>query len=486
MFLFDPRTQCYKMEISHNHKFRGWNTIKPQKTFRPVLILGTIVGAFLLLTDCGGSNISTAPSDLQATVVSSTHINLDWSDNSFNEDGFEIERKTGAEGKFTQIGAVVGDKARVGDISYSDTGLDCATTYYYRVRAYNWAGNSSYSNKISVSTQACVIPAAPSALQSAPVVSGQVFLSWKDNSDNEDGFKIEKKTDASGTYSLIQTTASDVNFYSDTGLSAGATYYYRVYAYNSVGNSSYSNEVTTITHPPRGSMASIPAGCFFMGDALGEGFPDERPVHTVCLSAFQMDIYKVTNAQYQDCVDAGGCTAPENISSAAHSSYFGNSTFNNFPVIWVSWPQANTYCVWAGGRLPTEAEWEYSARGGLSVQRYPWGNTAPVCTPLAIDGAQTWACSPNDTIQVGSFAANGYGLYDMAGNVWEWVNDYYDSEYYSTSPTQDPPGPFSGFYRVFRGGSWLSWNPTDLRVANRDHQLPPSSQLGFLGFRCAK
>ena len=461
-----------------------------------MLTLRAIVAVFLLSAGCGlptGSNGITTPSGLKATVVSSTHIDLSWVDNSNYENDFLIERKTGSGGTFTPIGTV-----GAGEYSYSDTGLNCATTYYYRVRAWVPAINgmmqtkfSGYSNKVSASTQACAIPAAPSNLQATPVVSGQTFLFWKDNSDNSDkekGFKIERKTGAGGTYSLIQTTAADVNFYSDTGLSTETIYYYRVYAYNSTGNSGYSNEVSAPTQaqPPIGSMASIPAGCFFMGDAFGEGFPDELPVHNVCLSAFQMDIYLVTNAQYKACMDAGGCTAPGNITSATRPSYYGNPTYNNFPVINVSWPQANAFCTWAGGRLPMEAEWEYSARGGLSGQRYPWGNTAPVCTLLAVNGAQTWDCSLHDTMPVWSFAANGYGLYDMAGNVWEWVNDYYDSGYYLVSPQNDPPGLSSGVYRVFRGGSWLSWNPTDLRVANRDHQLPPSSQLGFLGFRCAK
>ncbi|MDD5223441.1 MAG: formylglycine-generating enzyme family protein [bacterium] len=235
---------------------------------------------------------------------------------------------------------------------------------------------------------------------------------------------------------------------------------------------------------PVGTMASIPAGCFDMGDAFNEGSSVEWPVHNVCVSAFQMDIYEVTNAQFKACVDAGFCTDPENSTSYTRSSYYRNSTYDNYPVILVSWTQANAFCIWAGGRLPTEAEWEYAARGGLAGKRYPWGDNAPVCTLGASNGSNYSECSPADTIAVGSFAANGYGLYDLAGNIWEWVNDWFDSGYYSTSPTQDPQGPDSGTNKVMRGGDFESID-LELRVSKR-WTYHPSIQARFIGFRCAK
>ena len=335
-------------------------------------------------------------------------------------------------------------------------------------------------------------PSAPSNLQATAASSSQINLSWTDNSSNEDGFKIERKISAVGTYSLIQTTASNATSYSDTGLSAGTIYYYRVNAYNSAGNSGYSNEANATTQsnvPPIG-MASIPAGCFNMGDGFNEN-GDELPVHNVCVSAFQIGVYEVTNAQYKACVDAGFCSAPSDSNSNTRNQYYGNSIYGNYPVTLVAWSKAKAFCEWAGGRLPTEAEWEYAARGGLSGKRYPWGDNDPTCILGAANGAQYYPCSPHDTIAVGSFAPNGYGLYDTVGNVWEWVNDWYDGSYYSSSPAQDPQGPSSGQYRVLRGGSWedQAGYPYDLRVANRNgfaYSEAYDVYYDYLGFRCAK
>lgn len=231
--------------------------------------------------------------------------------------------------------------------------------------------------------------------------------------------------------------------------------------------------------------ASIPAGCFNMGDAFNEGGSEERPVHNVCVSAFEMSVYETTNAEYKACVDAGSCMAPGYSFSMTRTSYYGNSTYDNYPVIYVNWSQAKAYCEWIGGRLPTEAEWEYAARGGLSGKRYPWGEDAPVCTLGATNGAQYGLCSPNDTIEVGSFADNGYGLYDMAGNVWEWVNDWYDSGYYSVSPANDSTGPSSGTYRGLRGGSWTSSPEDGPRAASRGYD-DPTSYGADVGFRCCQ
>ena len=430
------------------------------------------------------------PSNLQATAISSSQINLTWTDNSGNEDGFKIERKTGSGGTYGQIGTVGG-----GVVAYSDTGLTCGSTYYYRVRAYNTVGDSSYTSEANgVLTCPLTVPMAPSNLQATVVSSSQINLSWTDNSSNEDGFKIERKEGVGGTYIIVFTASANASSWANTGLSANTTYYFRIYAYNSVGNSSYSNEVysTTQSAPPTG-MTSIPAGCFNMGDAFNEGESGELPVHNICISTFQMSIYEVTNKQYKTCVDAGSCTAPSSSLSYSRSSYYGNSTYDNYPVIYVNWSQAKVFCEWIGGRLPTEAEWEYAARGGLSGKRFPWGDTID-CTKAYYYSSTSYSydtqgstgyCAGNrDTTQVGSYAANGCGLYDMAGNVWEWVNDWYDGSYYSTSPTQDPTGPSSGSEPVLRGGSWSNLG-TYLRAAYREGN-PPAYQGNTVGFRCAK
>ncbi len=182
-----------------------------------------------------------SPSNLVAETVSSSQINLFWTDNAGNETGFRIERRTSG-GSYTQI-ATVGANVT----TYSNTGLQNNTTYYYRVRAYNSTADSAYSNESSATTGA--VPSAPSNLTAATVSSSQINLSWKDNSNNELGFKIERKT-AGGSYVQIAALGANTTAYSDTGLSSNTTYYYRVRAYNAVGNSAYSNETTVATGVP--------------------------------------------------------------------------------------------------------------------------------------------------------------------------------------------------------------------------------------------
>jgi serine/threonine-protein kinase len=241
-------------------------------------------------------------------------------------------------------------------------------------------------------------------------------------------------------------------------------------------------ELTTTSPPPEEvdtkvreqdgmKMSYISAGEFKMGSEYGED--DESPVHTVYLDAYWIDKYEVTNAQYALCVQAGGC----DVSSC---SYYENTEYADHPVVCVSWQDAQAYAEWVGGRLPTEAEWEKAARGGLEGHLFPWGNEDPSCTFGAESGAQLWDCGYH-TVEVGSFAPNGYGLFDMAGNVWEWVADWYDSDYYSTSPAENPLGPPSGSGRVVRGGSFDRFRYY-ARCALR-LRLSPSLGFDTLGFR---
>ena len=238
-----------------------------------------------------------------------------------------------------------------------------------------------------------------------------------------------------------------------------------------------------------GCQVLIPSGCFNMGDAFSEGYSWELPVHNVCITAdFYLDVHEVSNAEYAACVSGGGCTAPGNLTSATRASYYGDPAYDNYPVIYVNWNQATAFCTWAGKRLPTEAEWEYAARGGLADHRYSWGD-------LISCSDDNWgrndSSSPcwdydgldNDTQPVGSYAANGYGLYHMDGNVYEWVNDWFLTTYYSTSPANDPPGPASGTRRVSRGGSWFRLS-SFMRLSQRS--FGPVQQTNSNGFRCAK
>jgi formylglycine-generating enzyme required for sulfatase activity len=233
-------------------------------------------------------------------------------------------------------------------------------------------------------------------------------------------------------------------------------------------------------------MALIPAGKFEMGSKSGTN--GESPVHTVNLTeAFYMDIYEVTNAAYTECVTAGACSAPASNKAYTRSSWYDDPTYADYPLLDVLWSQADAYCAWRGGSLPTEAQWEYAARGGLEGKKYPWGNENPVCTPGAYNGANYGDC-PDSPVSVGSYAPNGYGLYDMTGNVWEWVADWYQFDYYSTYPPDgwpdDPVGPDIGDYsrRVMRGGAGGYWEG-GLRVADRSFGEATEADE-FFGFRC--
>ena len=257
---------------------------------------------------------------------------------------------------------------------------------------------------------------------------------------------------------------------------------------------SVSAPTSTVNAPENSSVvterskptALIPAGSFVMGSF---NFSNTLP-HRVQLDMFYMDVYEVTNGMYAECVADWECTPPNFTSSETRISYYSDASYENYPVIHVNWSQAADYCAWAGGRLPTEAEWEYAARGGLPRSTYPWGegidcqqaNYHPSVKPPGV------LSDPNpcigDTSEVGSYAANGFGLYDMAGNVWEWVADWYGVDYYSNSPEDNPGGPASGDYgdRGLRGGSWFN-SEGYLNVAYR-YGYDPTQPSDIFGFRC--
>src|SRR5205823_6611060 len=204
----------------------------------------TVTGGRLNLSDiiAPPPPAPSAPGGLTATAVSSSQIELAWTDNADNETGFKIERSNDGI-NFIQIAAV---GANI--LSYSNAGLSSSTAYYYQVRAYNAGGNSEFSNTASATTLAPPVPpAAPSGLKAAAVSGSQINLSWTDNSNNEDGFRIERKKGSGGIWSQIATVGAGITAYSNTGLSRRSTYYYRVRAYNSGGNSNYSNQASAKT-----------------------------------------------------------------------------------------------------------------------------------------------------------------------------------------------------------------------------------------------
>ena len=221
-------------------------------------------------------------------------------------------------------------------------------------------------------------------------------------------------------------------------------------------------------------MVLIPAGTFEMGDHH-DNMENALPVHRVELNAFYMDVHEVTVGQFNEFVNQSGYKYDGNWDSVAEYS-----PGDEYPMVLVSWNDATAYAKWAGKRLPTEAEWEYAARGGLVGKRYPGGDgiSHDDANYSGTGGKDKWEYSS----PVGSFAANGYGLYDMAGNAWEWCQDWYGENYYSSSPAKNPPGPVTGSSRVLRGGLWNA-NSNYLRVAARDY-VAPNTRFLFIGFRC--
>lgn len=277
---------------------------------------------------------------------------------------------------------------------------------------------------------------------------------------------------------------------------------------------------TTPQHPAAGKdgMVAVPAGKFFRGcneEVDVECLPDEKPGRYEELAAFRIDVKEVTVAQYARCVAEKQCTT-DGLTTAFHGGKeqpeysefcnWGKQGRDKHPINCVTWKQADAFCTWAGKRLPTEAEWEFASRGGLDSQPYVWGSDPPSAShPQANlwEGRFPSSNSKEDgwvrTAPVKSYKANGYGLYDMSGNVWEWCSDWYDKAEYrrraDTDVVENPPGPSKSFdpnqpftpLRSQRGGSFLCNDAycTRYRPSAR-HGCSPDTGMSHVGFRCVK
>jgi formylglycine-generating enzyme required for sulfatase activity len=381
--------------------------------------------------------------------------------------------------------------------------LATSTTYYWQVRATNGSGisyaNGSESSYWSFTTRAAIL--LPGDFTKYVPSNGAVEqptslnLYWGISSEGSN-YDYCYHTDENGCTNWVRTGPNTQVRIS--GLNINTTYYWQVRAVNDLGTT-YANESETMYWSfttgngeiTPGVMILIPAGEFKMGchpDHNGGHpcFSWELPLHTVYMDAYYIDKYEVTNAQYAECVSAGGCNPPLHNFSNTRTSYFNNPTYADYPVIYVNWKKARDYCAWAGKRLPTEAEWEKAARGP-TVRTYPWGDHVIDCS-LAnyYIGGDKGYCM-NDTTKIGSYPAGAspYGVMDMAGNVWEWINDWYDPNYYKVSPDSNPKGPSTGAYRCVRGGDLNDPRGSILlRTGHRDYNDISTTNFTF-GFRCA-
>lgn len=241
-----------------------------------------------------------------------------------------------------------------------------------------------------------------------------------------------------------------------------------------------------ITGKDGAPLVLIPAGPYPMGVPQGDrdGGRDEYPRHVIDIDDFYIDKYEVTNGRYLEFVKATNHRVPQNPKNPTRNLWEGvgiPESLADRPVVNVDWADADAYCKWAGRRLPREAEWEKAAKGN-NDWRFPWGNVEP--TDKHLNFNQKWI-GEKTLMPVGSYekGKSPYGAYDMAGNVWEWINDWYDAKYYEKSPAKNPPGPESGTKRVIRGAGWQNETPT-VRIFTRVDS-DPTIRNESTGFRCA-
>jgi formylglycine-generating enzyme required for sulfatase activity len=357
-------------------------------------------------------------------------------------------------------------------------------------------------------------PINPHPAYAATEQSPNAYLAWSTVAPAGDGLRYDVYLEANNPQpGVLVASGLTKAGYDPATFAPDTQVYWRVVVSDDQGRRTigpvWTFRVEPIEDPPLlGSMIPIPAGEFLMGCDRGHDQcvkdvnHQEEPLHAVYLDAYEIDKYEVTNVEYRACTAAGACPLPRRFDSNTREEYFYNSTYDLYPVLFVSWWDAQAYCSWVGKRLPTEAEWEKAARGPIDTRKWTWGEE-----PLDCQRANTNACV-RDTVRVGSYptGASPYGLMDMAGNVFEWVADKYDVVYYTYSPYANPQGPERSRHdtaqpvdrpgRVFfvlRGGSFsdrLRYNRVAHRHWGHHGELPNTDEPYFrnyrVGFRCAR
>jgi formylglycine-generating enzyme required for sulfatase activity/subtilisin family serine protease len=467
-------------------------------------------GALVSAAEVAATTFGTtaAPTGFTATPISKSQINLRWVDVATNEAGYQVERRLTSA---TEWGTAV--PLGAGVTTYSDTtGLTAATSYTYRVSAI--APGGALLSAATVAATTFGETAVPTAVKAAAVSLTQINLNWTDVATNETGYRVSQRLTTGTVWTDLATLAANTTAYSNTGLTAGTGYTYRVCAVAPGGQLVCAPDVaeatlggtetitalsfkTVVMGTPtqqyevslgggvKLEMVVIPLGSFTMGSPAGESerVANEGPQRTVNVNKFVMGKYEVTQAQWRAVMG----TSP--------SSFTGDS----LPVEQVSWDDAKEFCRRlnlllglsgsTGYRLPTEAEWEYAARAGTTT---PFAFGGMIYAGIVnYSGAYPYGGGPvgiyrATTVDVGSLGmANGWGLYDIHGNVWEWCEDDYHNSY-SGAPVNGSAWVDAqrASDRVIRGGSWDSY-AVDCRSSAR-YALAPNFRSGLLGFRLSR
>jgi formylglycine-generating enzyme len=418
-----------------------------------------------------------APSNLNISQLSVSSCTLTWTDNSNGEDGFRIDCKKDNEA--WQIGY---SEVEANMTEFDDSSLSINSVYIYRV--YGFAGDNTstilecfFDNTFSAPTNLTY------TIENILYLNADIHLDWFYSIGGIDGFKIKKNGTILQTIIPIGTTD-----WTDVGANIENSNSYQVLAFYQGYNSAYSNEV--IFEIPEG-MIYVQGGTFEMGDHINEGQSDELPVHDVTLASFLIGQYEVTQSEYASVVGS--------------NPSFNYGVGDNYPVYYVSWSNAVSFCNlksqqeglaecydlndWScdfdanGYRLPTEAEWEYAARGGINWQdnlRYSGCHNESDL----INYAWYSSNSNGQSHEVGTKLPNQLDIHDMSGNIWEWCNDWYEDSYYSNGSSINPTGPASGNLRVLRGCGW-SYYAVYCRVASR-YNYNPTYATYSNGFRIVR
>ena len=398
------------------------------------------------------------PGDLQIISMTDTAVVLSWTDNSNSEVSFDIEQSIDSV-TFSVVQSMPANTTTATiPGAYLTTNM-----YYFRVKAKSSTATSGASNVV----KRTLFPA-PTGLGIVAMTASSITLRWTDNSTFETGFDVEESANGSA-YSIVGTLGADATSSTISApFDSNQTYSFRVCAKTSLNKSAYSNTLSRTL----GAWVYVKGGPFQMG-RNGE-FNDERPVHSVSLKSYYIAKCEVTVKEYREFTTATGRSFPAAPGWGWH---------DDDPMVYVSWNDARDYCAWISDttgktiRMPTEAEWEYAARGGSLSQgcSYSGSNTLS-------DVAWCFANAKARTQPVGTMQPNELGVYDMSGNAWEWCADWYCP--YSSQPQANPTGPSYGTVKIFRGGSWFDYGlgTSDCRVETR-YNYTPGSKVSDGGFR---